>query len=69
MQGQVLLAAAFSGDAAAASFLCELYANSTSGNGTVIDPDLRGAAYHAAVGHLGGCLSESGADLRLQYCN
>ena len=60
LQGQILLAAAFNGDTAAASFLCELYANSTASSGTVIDPDLRGAAYHAAVAHLGGCLSLSG---------
>ena len=60
MQGQILLAAAFNGDADAASFLCELYANSTASSGTVIDPDLRGAAYHAAAAHLGGCLSLSG---------
>ena len=62
-QGQVLLAAAFAGDASSASFLCQLYANSTSSDAsdaTAIDPDLRGAAYHAAVAHLGDCLSESG---------
>ena len=62
VQGQVLLAAAFNGDTAAASFLCGLYANSTSsGSGVgVIDPDLKGAAYHAAVAHIGGYLSQSG---------
>lgn len=70
MQGQILLAAAFNGDADAASFLCELYANSTASSGTVIDPDLRGAAYHAAVAHLGGCLSLSGTahNLLMLWC-
>lgn len=64
MQGQVLLAAAFAGAPASAAFLSQLYMNSSSntrGPG-VIDPDLRGAAYHAAVAQLGG-LSASGQGL------
>lgn len=59
----MLLAAAQNGDADAASFLCGLYGNSTGSDASeaeVIDPDLRGAAYQAALGRLGACLSPSG---------
>ena len=51
----MLLAAAFHGDAPAAELLCQLYTDSVEGGGASIDPDLRGAAYQAAVAGIGGC--------------
>ena len=51
----MLLAATFHGDAPAADLLCQLYLNSLEAGDTSIDPDLRGAAYQAAVAGIGGC--------------
>lgn len=55
LQGNVLLAAAFHGDAPAADLLCQLYTDSLEAGGASIDPNLRGAAYQTAVAGIGGC--------------
>ncbi|KAL0033662.1 hypothetical protein WJX79_010747 [Trebouxia sp. C0005] len=55
VKGNVLLAAAFHGHAPAADLLCQLFTDSLEAGGASIDPDLRGAAYQAAVAGIGGC--------------
>ncbi|KAL0039225.1 hypothetical protein WJX77_012027 [Trebouxia sp. C0004] len=55
VKGNILLAAAFHGDAPAADLLCKLYTDSLEAGAAIIDPDLRGAAYQAAVAGIGGC--------------
>ena len=59
-QEKILQEAALSGDSGSAAFLCDLYKEHTNADGVIpgnsgLSPDLRGAAYIAAVTQPDGC--------------